>query len=226
MFAISGCSSLECNAGLPGELTSCTAAAPVLRAAPQQPCRGVLTHATSFPPPAPRAGPTSRLVSGVPGFAMPTAAVEGRVAAPCPERCQRQPLCVMGVSFATAVAQYLLMSVVDARRHPLVRCCMVAVAAITVPTLRLALLCHLLSRAALLCIPVYLTLQALLPADVPGLQAELQQDAVEERVVARLEVSRLQLRLICSQYMCQSDLQHRVKTPRHISSLLQEYEVF
>lgn len=74
---------------------------------------------------------------------------------------------------------------------------MVAVAAVAVSAVWRMFSDYMASGSALLCIAVHFELQAPPPADVSRLQAELQQDAVEKSVVARLEVARLELRLIC-----------------------------
>ena len=91
---------------------------------------------------------------------------------------------------------------------------MVAVAAVAVSAMRRMLSDHMAGGSALVCIAVYFTRQAPPPADVAGLQAELQQDAVEEGVVAWLEVARPELRLICPQHMRQPDLDPRGKCLR------------
>jgi hypothetical protein len=102
---------------------------------------------------------------------------------------------------------------------------MVAVAAVAVSAVRRMFSGYMAGQSALLCIAIYFTRQAPSPAHVAGLQAELQQDAVEEGVVARLEVARPELRLICPQHMRQPDLD-RMNCCLSKSSAEVEYTIF
>jgi hypothetical protein len=117
------------------------------------------------------------------------------------------------------------MPVVGAGRRPLSGCRMVAVAAVAVSAVLRVLSGHMAGGSAVLCMAVHFVLQAPPPADVARLQAKLQQDAVEEGVVAWLEVAPLELRLIRPQHMRQPDLDRvtcRVsKSPAEV-----EYKVY
>ena len=180
-------------AELPGVLARCAGAVPALRAAPQQPRRGVRAHAARHPPAAlpaaAVAAPVGRL-PGPPGAVLSAAAVEGRVAPPRPEGRERQPLRILRSGcLAAAVSLWALVPVEGAGRRSLPGRRMAAVAAVAVSTGRCVLPSLMADGSALLCVPLDFLLQPPPPADVSRLQAQLQQDAVEEGVILWLEMA-------------------------------------
>lgn len=162
-----------------------------------------------------------------------TVAVKCGMAAPGPKGCQRQPLAVCGGIVGAAFAVELLCPVLLAAalrleavaprvrrraaahmmavlllqlRHRRRRAIVAAaplLAAAAPPIWRP----HMMHRAGkLLGIRLDLVLQAVPPAAVASPQAELQNHAIEESVVRRLEVPPLQNRLICPQHIRQLSL--------------------
>lgn len=162
-----------------------------------------------------------------------TVAVKCGMAAPGPKGCQRQPLAVCGGIVGAAFAVELLCLVLLAAalrleavvprvrrraaahmmavlllqlRHRRRRAIVAAapLLAATAPPIRRPRMMHCAGK--LLGIRLDLLLQAVPPAAVARPQAELQNHAIKESVVRRLEVPPLQNRLICPQHIRQLSL--------------------